>query len=112
MNAKRYLLKENESELKEIEHDLALYLDVPFVKCSYDRINSHKYQCKEEVEYRKQLICNAYDTVSLDYVINYETYSQREEYDTCNNDNGGDDGEVYELHYFIGNGNYILVLFD
>ena len=75
MELKRYLLKRNEAELKEIEKDLAEYLDVPLVKCSYDCVNSHKYQNKEEMKYRKENVEDADDTTMLDYIINYEIYS-------------------------------------
>ena len=54
MIGNRYELKRNEKELLEIEKDLAEYLKVPFVKCSYDGINSHKYKDKHEVEHRKK----------------------------------------------------------
>ena len=54
MIGNRYELKRNEKELLEIEKDLAEYLKVPFVKCSYDSVNSHKYKDKQEVEYRKK----------------------------------------------------------
>ena len=110
MELKRYLLKRNESELREIEKDLAEYLGVPFVKCSYDCVNSHKYQNIEEMKYRKGNVEDADDTTMLDYIINYEIYSTREDYDTCNYGNGGDDGEVHELYYLKGNGKYIVVV--
>ena len=54
MIGNRYELKRNEKELLEIEKDLAEYLKVPFVKCSYDSVNSHKYKDKHEIEYRKK----------------------------------------------------------
>lgn len=107
MVLRRYLLNENEAELREIEKDLAEYLDVPFVRCSYDCINSHKYQDEEEISYRRTQIEIADDTTMLDYIINYEIYSTEEDYeDNC----GGDDGEVYELHYLEGNGKYIVIV--
>ena len=59
MELKRYLLKRNETELREIEKDLAEYLGVPFVKCSYDCVNSHKYQNNEEMKYRKENVEDA-----------------------------------------------------
>ena len=46
MLGNHYTLQENEDELREIEKDLAAYLDVPFVKCEYDAVNSHKCQAK------------------------------------------------------------------
>lgn len=54
MIGNRYELKQNEKELLEIEKNLAEYLKVPFVKCSYDSVNSHKYKDKHEIEYRKK----------------------------------------------------------
>lgn len=54
MIGNKYELKRNEKELLEIEKDLAKYLSVPFVKCSYDCVNSHKYKDKQEVDHRKQ----------------------------------------------------------
>ena len=54
MIGNRYELKENEKELLEIEKDLAKYLGVPFVKCSYDAGNSHLYQDEHEVNYRRK----------------------------------------------------------
>lgn len=110
MELKRYLLKRNETELREIEKDLAEYLGVPFVKCSYDCVNSHKYQNNEEMKYRKENVEDADDTTMLDYIINYEIYSTKEDYDTCNYGNGGDDGKVHELYYLKGNGKYIVIV--
>lgn len=110
MELRRYLLKRNEAELKEIEKDLAEYLDIPFVRCSYDCINSHKYQDKEEVKCRRESIEDEDGTTMLDYIINYEIYSTKEDYDTCNYGNGGDDGEVHELYYLKGNGRYIVIV--
>ena len=83
MIGNRYELKKNEDELVKIEKDLAKYLNVPFVRCSYDMVNSHKYKDANEVKYRK-----------------------KEEYDA---QDGGYDGEVYELLYLKGNGNYIVI---
>lgn len=103
----RYMLKEDERELKEIEQDLALALGVPFVRCGYDAVNSHKYRDAEELKYRMKNCNNINDTYNLDYVINYELYRTKEDYD---NHNGGFDGEVHELHYFKGNGNYIIIV--
>lgn len=110
MKLNRYLLKRNEAELKDIEKDLAEHLGVPFVKCSYDCVNSHKYQDKDEIKYRRKNVEDADDTMMLDYIINYEIYSTKEDYDTCNDGNGGDDGEVYELYYLKGNGKYIVIV--
>ena len=54
MIGNKYELKRNEKELLEIEKDLAKYLSIPFVKCSYDCVNSHKHKDKQEVSHRKQ----------------------------------------------------------
>ena len=48
MIGNKYELKKNEKELIEIEKDLASYLKVPFVRCSYDNVNSHKYKDSDE----------------------------------------------------------------
>lgn len=109
MKLNRYFLHRNESELREIEKDLAEYLGVPFVRCSYDAINSHKYKNKDEIAYRKQEVKSIGDedmTSILDYIINYEKYETKEDYDIHG---GGYDGEVYELLYLKGNGNYIVI---
>lgn len=110
MKLNRYLLKRNEAELREIEKDLARELEVPFVRCSYDSINSHKYQDKEEIKYRREEVYKEDDadfSAMLDYVINYEIYLDKESYDE---NMGGEDGEVHELHYLKGNGRYIVIL--
>ena len=52
MIGNRYELKKDEMELREIEKDLVRYLNVPFVRCSYDDVNSHKHKDKNEIEYR------------------------------------------------------------
>ena len=109
MELKRYFLHRNESELREIEKDLADYLSVPFVRCSYDAVNSHKYKDKNEIAYRKEEVKLTEDehmTSMLDYIINYEKYETKEDYDEHS---GGYDGEVYELLYLKGNGNYIVI---
>lgn len=109
MKLNRYFLHRDESELREIENDLAEYLGVPFVRCSYDAVNSHKYKDKTEVSYRRlevKSVGDAYMTTVLDYIINYEKYETEEDY---NANNGSDDGEVYELLYLKGNGNYIVI---
>lgn len=103
----RYLIDRKESEFAILEVDLAEYLNVPFVKCSYDCINSHKYQDKEEIKYRKAEAKGSIAmTTNLDYVINFEIYDTEENY---NKNEGGYDGEVHELHYLKGNGNYIVI---
>lgn len=109
MKLNRYFLHKDESELREIEKDLAKYLCVPFVRCGYDAVNSHKYKDKDEIAYRKQEVKSIGDedmTSILDYIINYEKYETKEDYDTHG---GGYDGEVYELLYLKGNGNYIVI---
>lgn len=106
MIGNRYELKRNEKELREIEKDLAKYLKVPFVRCSYDDVNSHKYKDKHEVEYRKKEAKEFGLWGMCDYIINYEKYETLEDY---NMNDGGYDGEVYELLYLKGNGNYIVI---
>ena len=109
MISNRYFLHRNESELREIENDLAECLGVPFVRCSYDAVISHKYKDKCEIAYRKKNINTWNDiaaTVMLDYVINYEKYKTKEAYDE---NEGGYDGQVHELHYLKGNGKYIII---
>ena len=105
----RYFLHRNESELRAIEKDLEKYLNVPFVRCSYDAVISHKYKDKNEIAHRRNEVKeweDEYSTLMLDYVINYEKYETKEDYDE---NGGGYDGEVYELHYLKGNGNYIVI---
>lgn len=109
MEFKRYFLHEDESELREIEKDLALYLQVPFVRCDYDSVNSHKCQDKDEIIFRNREVKgvgNKDMTSILDYIINYEKYETKEDYEK---QEGGYDGEVYELLYLKGNGNYIVI---
>lgn len=106
MIGNRYELKRNEKELREIEKDLAEHLKVPFVRCSYDDVNSHKYKDKHEVEYRKKEAKEFGLWSMCDYIINYEKYETLEDY---NMNDGGYDGEVYELLYLKGNGNYIVI---
>lgn len=102
----RYELHRDESELKEIEKDLAQYLDVPYVRCSYDVVNSHKSKDTEEIEYRKKLTKEDGFFERLDYIINYEKYEGYEDY---TEHQGGYDGQVHELLYLKGNGNYIVI---
>lgn len=106
MIGNRYELKKDETELKEIENDLAKYLNIPFVRCSYDDVNSHKHKDKNEIEYRTKeaMKTGLYDI--CDYIINYEKYNTLDDYKL---NNGGYDGEVYELLYLKGNGNYIVI---
>ena len=106
MIGNRYELKRNEKELLEIEKDLAEYLKVPFVKCSYDSVNSHKYKDKQEVEYRKKEAKETGLWDICDFIINYEKYETKEDYES---NEGGYDGEVYELLYLKGNGGYIVI---
>lgn len=47
MIGNKYELKRNEKELLEIEKDLAKHLKVPFVKCSYDGVNSLDWKIYE-----------------------------------------------------------------
>lgn len=106
MIGNRYELKQNEKELLEIEKDLTEYLKVPFVKCSYDNVNSHKYKDKHEIKYRKKEAKETGLWDICDFIINYEKYETKEDYDT---NNGSYNGEIYELLYLKGNGNYIVI---
>lgn len=106
MIGNRYKLNKNESELLEIEKDLAKYLGVPFVRCAYDSVNSHKHKDKEEIRYRKEEAQKTGLWNICDFIINYEKYNTKENYEE---NNGGYDGEVYELLYLKGNGNYIVI---
>lgn len=109
MITNRYFLHRDESELREIEKDLAKYLDVPFVRCSYDGVNSHKHKDKEEIAWRRGEVRETKHeqmTYLLDYVINYEKYKTKEDYDE---NNGSYDGDVCEVLYLKGNGNYIVI---
>lgn len=106
MIGNRYELQKNESELYEIEKDLAKYLGVEFVKCSYDSVNSHKYKDKHEIEYRKKEAKETGLWDMCDFIINYEKYETEEDYKA---NDGGYDGEVHELLYLKGNGNYIVI---
>ena len=85
MLGNHYTLQEDEHELKEVERDLAAYLNVPFVKCEYDAVNSHKYQDKHEVKYREICAKETECWDACDYIINYELYKTKEDY----NENGG-----------------------
>jgi hypothetical protein len=106
MIGNRYELKENEEELLLIEKDLSEYLDVSFVKCSYDSANSHKHKNTHEVNYRKEQAKEIGIWNICDYIINYEIYDTEEEY---RKNAGGVDGEVHELLYLKGNGDYIVI---
>ena len=106
MIGNRYELKRNEKELLEIEKDLAEYLQVPFVKCSYDSVNSHKHKDKHEIEYKKEIAKESGLWDICDFIINYEKYETKEDYEA---NDGGYDGEVYELLYLKGNGNYSVI---
>ena len=91
---RRYELKRDESELKKIEKDLAQYLGVPFVRCAYDCVYSHKYRDKNEEKIRKEM--------GDDYIINYEIFDSKEDYE--DNYACGIDGEVNEIYYLLCNG--------
>ena len=105
MIGNRYTLNDGK-ELLEIEKDLADYLKVPYVRCGYDCINSHQSEDKNEVEYRKKEAEKSGLWNMCDFVINYEKYKTKENY-TSNA--GGYDGEVHELLYLKGNGDYIVI---
>lgn len=106
MIGNKYELKRNEKELLEIEKDLAKHLKVPFVKCSYDGVNSHKYKDKHELESRKKFAKETGFWDMCDFIINYEKYKTKKDYET---NDGGYDGEVHELLYLKGNGDYIVI---
>lgn len=116
MVGRRYLTDRKESELVLIEQDLTELLNNNdmknqkiWVRCGYDEINSHKYQDREEVKYRKAEFNETKDldySHMLDYIINYELYKSKEDYEEHD---GGYDGQVHELHYLKGNGNYIVI---
>ena len=106
MIGNRQELKKNEDELVKIEKDLAKYLNVPFVRCSYDMVNSHKYKDANEVKYRKKEAKKTGLWNMCDFIINYEKCKTKEEYDA---QDGGYNGEIYELLYLKGNGNYIVI---
>ena len=89
-----YILTDNEEELRQIERDLEEKLGC-FVKCGYDSCWSHKYQEEQRED--------------ADYIINYELYLTAEDKKTEGNGNGGVDGEVHELFYLKGNGDYIVI---
>ena len=76
MIGNKYELKQNEEELLEIEKDLAKHLKVPFVKCSYDGVNSHKYEDKHELESRKKFAKETGFWDMCDFIINYEKYKK------------------------------------
>lgn len=90
----RYDTDRRENELRKLETDLGKALGC-FVKCSYDFAWSHKH--KEE---------KREDT---DFIINYELYETAEDKETEADGNGGFDGEVHELFYLKGNGQYIVI---
>lgn len=77
MIGNKYELKRNEKELLEIEKDLAKHLKVPFVKCSYDGVNSHKYEDKHELESRKKFAKETGFWDMCDFIINYEKYKTK-----------------------------------
>ena len=106
MVGNRYELQRKKLELREIEKDLAAYLHVPFIKCSYDGVHSHMFQEEREIEYRNKEAEKTGLWEMCDYVINYEKYETRKDYEA---NNGGYDGNVYELFYLKGNGNYIVI---
>lgn len=107
MIGNHYTLHEDESELREIEKDLAEYLEVPYVRCEYDAVNSHKYQDAHEVKYRESCAKETECWDICDFIINYELYETKEDYDE---NGGGYDGEVHELLYLKGNGDYIVIV--
>ena len=69
-------------------------------------VNSHKYKDANEVKYRKKEAKKTGLWNMCDFIINYEKCKTKEEYDA---QDGGYDGEIYELLYLKGNGNYIVI---
>ena len=106
MVGNRYTIRKDEGELLQIEKDLSAYLGVPYVKCSYDAVNSHNYKDKSKIAHRKRVAKESGLWNMCDFIINYEKYETKEDYEA---DDGGYDGEVYELLYLKGNGNYIVI---
>lgn len=84
------IIDKEETELIELEKDLEEILGC-YVRCGYDCIWSHKH--KEEKR-------------ETDFIINYELYETAEDWKKAN---GGYDGEVHEIFYLKGNGNYIVI---
>lgn len=98
----KYQTDVNESELRCIERELAAKLKVPYVRCAYDTECSHKTGLTDELSYRrKEEILG-----ENEYVINYEMYNTKEDYDKgkCSID-----GTVHELIYTVTKDNYISV---
>lgn len=106
MVGNRYTIRKDEGELLQIEKDLAEYLGVPYVKCSYDAVNSHNYKDKSEIAHRKRVAKESGLWNMCDFIINYEKYETEADYKA---NKGGYDGEVYEMLYLKGNGNYIVI---
>ncbi len=99
----RYKTYEDEYELRCLERELAAELGVPYVRCGYDADCSHKAGLTDELNYRRE-----YGVLNKnEYVINYEIYDTKEEYD--NKYKGGSDGEVHELIYTTTKGTVISV---
>lgn len=64
------------------------------------------YRDKHEVEQRKKEARKTGLWDICDFIINYEKHKTKKAYDA---NNGDYDGEVYELLYLKGNGNYIVI---
>lgn len=97
-----YRIDESKFE-SELEKELANELNVPYVRCSYCGDCSHLFST-DELEFR---YTNGFLNKG-EYVINYEMYNTKEEYDNmyC----GGFDGEVHELIYTIDEDNCFHVI--
>ena len=80
MVGNRYTIRKDEGELLQIEKDLAAYLGVPYVKCSYDAVNSHNYKDKSEIAHRKRVAKESGLWNMCDFIINYEKYETKEDY--------------------------------
>lgn len=108
MVGRHYYIDNEESELKAIEKDLEEIYGC-YIKAGYDCAWSHKENLESERVARNE-IASFFDDCSceiLDWVINYELYQTLKD---KNADVGGFDGEVYELHYLVGNGDYIVII--
>ena len=80
MVGNRYAIRKDEGELLQIEKDLAAYLGVPYVKCSYDAVNSHNYKDKSEIAHRKRVAKESGLWNMCDFIINYEKYETKRQY--------------------------------
>ena len=86
-----------------------IYCEVICGKCGALACNSKYYKNAFTISSLKE---NTKDWIwddklaMCDFIINYEKYETKEDYEAKA---GGYDGEVYELRYLKGNGNYIVI---